>query len=72
MNIETELRYWSKTLGLSRKAFRKPYIKHSNRSDITYVQKFTHGTCNLIYENRDVSEYVLQAIEYIRSEFAPR
>lgn len=70
MDISKELRYWSKALGLPLTSFRKPYIKASNRAGLSYPQKFTHGTCNLIYENRDVSEYVLQALDYIRSKFA--
>lgn len=70
MEIKKELRYWSKTLGLPLSAFRKPYVKQSNRSGLSYPQKFTHGTCNVIFENRDVSEYVLQALGHIRSLFA--
>jgi hypothetical protein len=69
MDIEKELKYWSKTLGLPRGAFRKPYVKSSNRSGLTYKQKFTHGTCNLIFENRDVAEYVSSALAQLRSLF---
>lgn len=72
MDAQKELEYWSKTLKLPLSSFRKPYIKKSNRAGLTYRQKFTHGTCNLVYDNRDVSEYVLQALEHIRSTFAPR
>ena len=72
MNVQKELQYWSKTLKLPLSSFRKPYIKKSNRAGLTYMQKFTHGTCNLIYENRDVSEYILQALEHIRSMFVPK
>ncbi|MDP2655083.1 MAG: hypothetical protein Q8P17_00775, partial [bacterium] len=70
MDIKTELRYWSKALDLPLTSFTKPYIKTSNRSELSYKQKFTHGTCNVLYHNRDVSEYVLMALDYIRSEFA--
>ncbi|MDD2657912.1 MAG: hypothetical protein PHD04_04660 [Candidatus Pacebacteria bacterium] len=72
MDAQKELLYWSKTLMLPLSSFRKPYIKKSNRAGLTYRQKFIHGTCNLIYNNRDVSEYVLQALEHIRSTFAPK
>jgi hypothetical protein len=71
MNIKKELEYWSKTLGLPLAAFTKPYVKSSNRIGLTYKQKFTHGTCNVNYHNRDIAEYVLEALEYIRDEFAP-
>lgn len=72
MNVQRELQYWSKILELPLSSFRKPYIKKSNRAGLTYMQKFAHGTCNLIYDNRDVSEYILQALDYIRSTFAPK
>jgi len=70
MDVEEELDYWSRVLGLPRSAFRKPYIKSSTRSGLTYPQRFTHGTCNLIYENRDIAEYVHQALECVRAQFA--
>ena len=70
MDVASELKYWSKTLELPLTAFRKPYIKSSNRIGLSYKQKFTHGTCNVMYDNRDISEYVLMALDYIRSEFA--
>ncbi len=70
MDIKKELRYWSKALDLPLTSFTKPYIKTSNRSELSYKQKFMHGTCNVLYHNRDVSEYVLMALDYIRSEFA--
>jgi hypothetical protein len=72
MDIKKELRYWSKVLDLPLTAFTKPYIKTSNRIGLTYKQKFTHGTCNVLYHNRDISEYVLEALDYIRDEFAPK
>ncbi|MBI5405986.1 hypothetical protein HY972_03060 [Candidatus Kaiserbacteria bacterium] len=70
MNVRRELSYWSKALDLPLTSFRKPYIKTSKRSGLSYPQKFGHGTCNLIYENRDISEYVRMSLDYIRSEFA--
>ncbi len=70
MNIEKELQYWSKTLHIPLSQFRKPYMKESKRSDITYTQKFTHGTCNVIYENRDIAELVLQSLREIQTRFA--
>ena len=70
MDIQRELKYWSEILDIPLTQFRKPYIKKSKRADITYTQKFTHGTCNVIYENRDVSELVLQSLGEIQSMFA--
>ena len=70
MDAEAELNYWSEVLDLPRTAFRKPYIKSSSRSGLTYTQRFTHGTCNILYGNRDVSEYVHACLESIRDTFA--
>lgn len=70
MDVRKELHYWSKSLDMPMCSFRKPYIKTSKRSNLSYKQKFSHGTCNLIYDNRDISEYVHMALDYIRSKFA--
>jgi len=72
MDIRKELQYWSEALDLPLTSFTKPYIKSSNRIGLSYKQKFTHGTCNVLYHNRDISEYVLMALDYIRNEFASK
>lgn len=72
MNLKQELRYWSKKLGLPLNAFRKTYIKRSNCSELSYKQRFSHGTCNIIFDNRDISEYVLAGLEHVRSPFAKK
>jgi predicted transcriptional regulator len=71
MNYDKELPYWSKMLGVSKSAFRKPYVKKTKRADMTYKSKHSHGTCNVIVDNRDLSEYVLQGIEVIREKYLP-
>ncbi len=65
MDISKQMKYWSKLLDISISQFRKPYIKKSKFTDITYRNGFGQGTCSLIYDNRDLSEYVLQGIKYI-------
>lgn len=67
MNVMEELNYWVDLLDLSIAAFRKPYVKKSNREGLTYKQRFIHGTCNIIYDNRDVSEYVQAAMERLQT-----
>jgi hypothetical protein len=69
MNVETEICYWSKILRLPKSAFSKPYIKSSNRLNLTYKQRFVHGTCNLVCHNRDVAEYTLLGVEWLRNSF---
>ena len=70
MDIKKELRFWSRALEMPLASFRKPYIKDSFQTGLSYPQRFTHGTCNVIFENRDVSERVLMSLEHIRSRFA--
>ncbi len=71
MDPAAEMRYWSRTLGLPLSAFRKPYMKSSNRLSLTYKQPFSHGTCNVIYGNRDISEYVHEAMDVLRAQSLP-
>lgn len=67
MNVEEEMLYWSKMLNLPLENFRKSYIKSSNRIGLTYKQKFIHGTCNIIYDNRDIGEYVHAAMKLLQT-----
>lgn len=69
MDPLAEVEYWSKILDMPAENFRKPYIKSSNRLGLTYKQNFIHGTCNLLYGNRDIAEYVHTALEVIRNRF---
>jgi predicted transcriptional regulator len=69
MNVQEELTYWSQTLDLPLMAFRKPYIRASSRENLSYRQRFIHGTCNVIYDNRDVGEYVHASMRYLQNSF---
>lgn len=68
MNIEKEISYWSKELDLPLKFFRKPYVKKSKFSSLTY-RSFGHGTCNVILYSRDWNEYVIQGLKRIAYTF---
>lgn len=70
MDFGKEMRHWSVLLGLPLTAFRKPYIKISERSAITYTQKFTHGTCNLTYDGAYISQRVHAAMRVLQDKFA--
>lgn len=67
MNVQKQIRYWSKYLNIREENFRKPYVKSSKSTNITYKNGFGQGTCSIVYDNRDVSEYVLQALKYIEN-----
>jgi hypothetical protein len=70
MNVKKEMFYWSKTLGISVDQFRKPYIKISKSSEITYPRLFSHGTCSVLVYGRDLHERTMLGLEYLRSSFA--
>ncbi len=66
MNIRKETGFWAKTLGVSTSQFRKPYIKTSALSDITYKTGYGHGTCNVYFADITLWEYVISALKHIR------
>ncbi|MEN9614061.1 MAG: hypothetical protein RLZZ347_368 [Candidatus Parcubacteria bacterium] len=63
MDIQKQISFWAKELSIPRRQFRKPYVKESRLSDITYKTGFGHGTCSVIIENRDIAEYVLMGVK---------
>jgi len=67
MDINKQIKYWSQLLDIDKSQFRKPYIKKSKLTDITYRNGFGQGTCCLIYDNRDLSEYIMQGLKYIEN-----
>lgn len=67
MEKDKELSYWSTVLELPKTSFRAPYIKISNRMNLTYKQRFFHGTCNIMYDDRDIAESVQANLEAVRA-----
>ena len=66
MNIKKQVNFWSKTLNIPISQFRKPYIKKTKLSSITYTNGFGQGTCSVIFENGPVSAQVMMGIQYIQ------
>jgi hypothetical protein len=71
MNIESELSYWSKELGIPRRCFNKPYIKKTLRTSIDQ-KGFGHGTCNLIVQNTVIKEKLLMLIRSIADYYSQK
>lgn len=71
MDIEIETRFWETITGLNKSHFQKPHIKKSDSKKVTY-RGFGHGTCNIIVDDRDISEYVLQGLKYIKNNYGKR
>jgi hypothetical protein len=68
MSVPKETLFWSTHLGLEDRHFIRPYIKQSSMETLTR-KGFGHGTCDVIVDNRDISEYVLQGLRYIACKY---
>lgn len=69
MNIQKEINYWSKILGIPLENFRRPYIKTSKLSELTY-RGFGHGTCNIYVSNKKIKDKVIRSINAISNHYA--
>ncbi|OGG34974.1 hypothetical protein A2363_02010 [Candidatus Gottesmanbacteria bacterium RIFOXYB1_FULL_47_11] len=68
MNIQKEMRYWSKMLNIPLSQFSKPYIKDSKRSDIDQ-KGFGHGTCGVCAYNTVIKDNILIGIDVIAQHY---
>lgn len=68
MNVQKEIKFWSKQLKIPVRQFRQSYIKASALSGLSR-KGFGHGTCNICVDGREISEYVLQGLKYLSSKF---
>lgn len=66
MNIKKQMNFWSKTLNIPVSQFRKPYIKKTKLSSITYTNGFGQGTCSVILDNGPICSEVMMGIQYIQ------
>lgn len=60
--------FWSKITGVPRSNFNKTYKKTSAMAHKTYKGMFPYGTCVLMYHDRDMHEYVIAGVRYLRSK----
>ena len=64
MDIDKEISFWSKQLKIPLGQFIKPYVKSSNREDLTQ-KGFGHGTCGLIVNDIHLKERIMMGIKVI-------
>jgi hypothetical protein len=69
MNVQSEMQFWSKFLNIPLSQFRKPSIKNSNSIGLTR-RGHGHGTCDLIFENMSLWEYISMSLRYLREEYS--
>lgn len=65
MNIKESITFWSKELKIPVSQFKKPYIKETKLKSITYKNGFGKGTCCVIFDDRDIWEYIIMGLKYI-------
>ncbi len=62
--------FWAKALKVKVNQFRRPYIKASLLSGLTYKSGFGYGTCNVMLDDTETTDYVLMGIKYIVGKIA--
>ncbi len=68
MDIKKQILFWSSTLGIPAKQFRKPHIKSNTADSISYKNKFGQGTCTVLYENVKLYERTMMYLKYIQED----
>jgi len=69
MNVLEEINFWGKQLNVSKDQFIKPYIKRSTFKSVTQ-KSYGHGTCNVIYHNKETAYLVHQGLKYIKNMYS--
>lgn len=67
MSEEKMIHFWSKTLDIPTSQFRKSYIKENKyHKETPHKGRFGYGTCNVIFGNRDIKEYISMCLKYLQ------
>jgi hypothetical protein len=69
MDIVKETNYWAKTLRISNSQFKKPYIKESKFSLISYKRGFGHGTCNVLVYDAMLGKKIMMGLKALKDFF---
>lgn len=72
MDIQREVRYWSRTLHIPIRQIGRPYIKKSTSGRINHKGEFGHGTCRVLVGNARLTEQVLMAISAVSDYYKER
>jgi len=69
MDIIKETNYWAKTLRISRAQLKKPYIKESKFSSLSYKRGFGHGTCNVLIYDAMLGKKIMMGLKTLSDFF---
>lgn len=68
--VESEvLKFWIDKTTLQKGQFYKTYIKKTDAIRRTYKGTFGNGTCSVMYHDRDMYEYIMAGIQFLRKEY---
>lgn len=65
MNIDREMKFWSKLLSIPLQQFIRPYIKKTSSERINHKGGFGHGTCNLRINSVSIAEKIFMTLKAI-------
>lgn len=70
MDITRQTTFWLRTLGLTRSALRRVYVKKSNSAKrLNYKGRFGQGTCSVLVYDRDLYEFIISGVSALRTRF---
>lgn len=69
MDVESELNFWSQTIGIPRSQFMNPYMKESSQVNLSYKNGVGHGTCNLLVNDVTVGRRILAGVRVLKEYF---
>lgn len=71
MDQAGEIKFWSDNLKIPTSQFSKPYIKSSNRENLTH-KGFGHGTCGLAIHKIHIKEDIMMSIKAISDYYSSK
>jgi hypothetical protein len=63
MDTNEEMNYWAKVLEIPKSQFKKPYIKDSKLSSLSYKRGFGHGTCNVLVYDAMLGKKIMMSLK---------
>ena len=69
MNIDKEMRYWSKELRIPRKQFHRSYVKKTSSERINHKGSFGHGTCKIRVYDTQLTEKIFMSIKAVSDRY---
>lgn len=69
MDIDKEVTFWQKELGITREQFYKHQIRVLQKGSFSYRESFRHGTCSVYFSGSDKKRELMAAIKAFVDSF---